>query len=47
MLKVMKYFLYLSHYCYLSLNVRGQKLIKSDGGIKILLYRIWYVVVEK
>lgn len=47
MLKVIKYFLYLSHYCYLSLNVRGQKLIKSDGGIKILLRRIGSAVVEK
>lgn len=46
MLKVIKYFLYLS-YCYLSLSVRGQKLIMSGGCIRILSYKIWSVVVEK
>lgn len=46
MLKVIKYFLYLSH-CFLSLSVRSQKLIISGGCIRILSYKIWSVVVEK
>lgn len=47
MLKVIKYFLYLSHYCYLNIKVRGQKLIKHSGGIRIFLYRISSVAVEQ
>lgn len=46
MLKVIKYFMYLSNYYYLIIKVRGQKLIKC-GGIRIFLYRISSVTDEQ
>lgn len=47
MLKMIKYFLYLSHYYYLSIKVRGQKFIKCGDGIRIFLYRVSSLVVEQ